>query len=395
MYKISMGDAGDKRAKILIVDDDPLIIQSLEMVLERYFEVYKVSDPFLVFDILKNEDIDVLISDEMMPGMRGSELSEKVNREYPKICKIILSGNSDKKDIVRAINDDHVFSFLFKPVDINQLLQAVKRGLDHKRMKETIEIQNIQLAEKNKNLIHDVLKKSTKILEMEKFYELGKFSASIVHDLNSPLQTLITGYQLLEDEIEKCSEHNSSTSNVMTLINKSLLAMEEMIKSISNRINDKISEKSVRFDLNELVRKNIEQLNLTHQKIYPFDISFLPSEEIPLIKGVPLHFDQILTNLLKNSFDALERSQEKKITVKTFIKSDRICIFIKDTGAGIPADDLEKIFDIGFSTKDYGKGTGLGLVITKQMVESYKGRIKIESEPGTGTSLLICFPVRK
>jgi signal transduction histidine kinase len=390
-----MGYAGDKRAKILIVDDDPLIIQSLEMVLERYFEVYKVSDPFLVFDILKNEDIDVLISDEMMPGMRGSELSEKVNREYPKICKIILSGNSDKKDIVRAINDGHVFSFLFKPVDINQLLQAVKRGLDHKRMKETIEIQNIQLAEKNKNLIHDVLKKSTKILEMEKFYELGKFSASIVHDLNSPLQTLITGYQLLEDEIEKCSEHNSSTSNVMTLINKSLLAMEEMIKSISNRINDKISEKSVRFDLNELVRKNIEQLNLTHQKIYPFDISFLPSEDIPLIKGVPLHFDQILTNILKNSFDALERSQEKKITVKTFIKSDRICIFIKDTGAGIPADDLEKIFDIGFSTKDYGKGTGLGLVITKQMVESYKGRIKIESEPGTGTSLLICFPVRK
>jgi signal transduction histidine kinase len=171
--------------------------------------------------------------------------------------------------------------------------------------------------------------------------------------------------------------------------------MEEMIKSISNRINDKISEKSVRFDLNELVRKNIEQLNLTHQKIYPFDISFLPSEDIPLIKGVPLHFDQILTNILKNSFDALERSEEKKITVKTFIKSERICIFIKDTGAGIPADDLEKIFDIGFSTKDYGKGTGLGLVITKQMVESYKGRIKIESEPGTGTSLLICFPVRK
>lgn len=395
MYKISMGDAGDKQAKILIVDDDPLIVQSLEMVLERYFEVYKVSDPLLVFDILKNEDIDVLISDEMMPGMRGSELSEKVNREYPKICKIILSGNSDKKDIVRAINDGHVFSFLFKPVDINQLLQAVKRGLDHKRMKETIETQNIQLAEKNKNLIHDVLKKSTKILEMEKFYELGKFSASIVHDLNSPLQTLITGYQLLEDEIEKCSEHNSSTSNVMSLINKSLIAMEEMIKSISNRINDKISEKSVRFDLNELIRKNIEHLSLNHQKIYPFDISFLPSEDIPLIKGVPIHFDQIFTNILKNSFDALEKSDEKKISVKTFIKSERICVFIKDTGAGIPADDLEKIFDIGFSTKDYGKGTGLGLVITKQMVESYKGRIKVESEPGTGTSLLICFPVRK
>ena len=395
MYKISIDNAGDNRARILIVDDDPLIVKSLEMVLERYFEVHKASDPLLVFDILKNKNIDVLISDEMMPGMRGSELSERVNKEYPKICKIILSGNSDKKDIVRAINDGHVFSFLFKPVDINQLLQAIKRGLDHKRLKETIELQNIQLAEKNRNLIHDVLKKSSKILEMEKFYELGKFSASIVHDLNSPLQTLITGYQLLEDEINKCPEHVSSTSNVMSLINKSLVTMEEMIKGISNRINDKISEKSVKFDLNELIRKNIEHLNLTHQRIYPFEIVFLPSEDIPEIKGVPLHFDQILTNILNNSLDALEKAEEKKITVKTFIKSEKICIFVKDTGTGIPAEDIEKIFDIGFSTKDYGKGTGLGLVITKQMVESYKGKIKVESEPGSGTSLMICFPVKK
>lgn len=396
MYNISFDSdiEEDEKATVLIVDDEEMILQSLELVLERFFDVIKEKDPLMVFDILKNNKVDILISDEMMPGMRGCELAEKVHEEYPNICKIILSGNSDKKDIVRAINKGHIFSFLFKPVDINQLLQAVKQGLDNKRMKETIEEQNRTLEEKNKKLISEVLRKSTKILEMEKFYELGKFSASIVHDLNSPLQTLVTGYQLLEDEIQSSPHENDSAKNILQLIDNSLVTMETMIKSISNRINNNLSEKPVEFDLNELIKKNISHMQLRYKNTLTVDINFIP-EEIPKIKGVPIHFDQILTNLLKNSYDAMEDSKQKKIIIKTFVKSDKICLYLLDTGIGIKADQIERIFDVGYSTKGHGKGTGLGLVITKQMVSSYKGKIKVESEYGGGTSFLICLPLKK
>ena len=396
MYNISIESESedDVRATVLIVDDDEMILQSLELVLERYFDVIKEKDPLKVFDILKNNKIDILISDEMMPGIRGCELAEKVHDEYPKICKIILSGNSDKKDIVTAINKGHIFSFLFKPVDINQLLQAVKQGLDHKRMRETIEEQNKYLEENNKKLLNEVLKKSSKILEMEKFYELGKFSASIVHDMNSPLQTLVTGYQLLEDEINSSPQESASAKNILQLIDNSLVTMENMIKSISNRINYNLSEKPVEFDLNELIRKNINFMQVKYKNTLPVEIVFIP-EELPEIKGVPLHFDQIMTNLLKNSYDAMETSAQKKIIIKTFIKSNKICLYLLDTGIGIPADQLDKVFDVGYSTKEHGKGTGLGLVITKQMVSSYKGKIKVESEYGSGTSFLICLPLKK
>jgi len=384
----------ENRATILLVDDEELILQSLELALSRYFHVIKESNPLNVFSILKNNKIDILISDEMMPGMRGCELAEKVHDQFPNICKIILSGNSDKNDIVRAINKGHIFSFLFKPVDINQLLQAVKQGLDHKRMKETIEDHNKNLEEKNRKLLNEVLNKSSKILEMEKFYELGKFSASIVHDLNSPLQTLITGYQLLEDEILSSSSESTSAKTILTLIDNSLVTMEKMIKSISNRINN-IAEKPVDFDLNELIQKNINYVQMKNKSSFPVEISFQAADDLPKMKGVPLHFDQIMTNLLRNSYDAMENSAEKKIIIKTFIKAEKICLFIKDTGTGIKSGDLDNIFDIGYTSKDHGKGTGLGLVIIKQMVNSYKGKIKVESEYGEGASFLICFPVRK
>ncbi len=147
-FQLESEHEDDKRASVLIVDDEPLILQSLELVLERYFNVTKETDPLKVGNILQSGNIDVLITDEMMPGMKGCELAEKVHDSHPNICKIILSGNSDKKDIVKAINRGHIFSFLFKPVDITQLLQAIKHGLEHKRMKEVIEGHNKFLEEK-------------------------------------------------------------------------------------------------------------------------------------------------------------------------------------------------------------------------------------------------------
>ncbi|HXK50145.1 MAG TPA: hybrid sensor histidine kinase/response regulator [Clostridiales bacterium] len=385
---------GEERATILLVDDELMILQSLELVLERYFRVIKETDPVKALDILEKEKIDVLISDEMMPGMRGCDLTEKVHHLYPNICKIILSGNSDKKDIVKAINKGHIYSFLFKPVDVNQLLQSVKHGLENKKMKELIEHQNKILEEKNRDLLDEVLTKSRKIMDMEKFYELGKFSASIVHDLNSPLQTLITGYQLLEDELSNSGAEHSNANNIMTLIDSSLETMENMVKSISNRIKSSIAEKQIEFDLNDLIEKNIGSMKIKLKNSYPVDISFMPAEDLPKMKGVPLHFDQIFANLLKNAYDAVEKSEKKKITVKTLQKGEMICFYIKDSGTGIRPENIDKIFETGFSTKETGKGTGLGLVITRQMVNSYKGKIKVESEFGKGAAFLVCFPTK-
>ncbi|MDA3886350.1 MAG: hybrid sensor histidine kinase/response regulator [Candidatus Delongbacteria bacterium] len=380
------------RAKILLVDDEELILNSLKMVLERYFTVFTTQAPTEVSSIIKDNDIDLLISDEMMPKMRGCELTEKIHHEFPDVTKIILSGNSNKENIIRAVNKGHIFSFLFKPVDVNQLLQTVKLGLENKRMKEKIKLQNLSLEKKNETLIQDVLKKTSKIDEMEKFYEIGKFSASIVHNLNSPLQTLITGYQLLEDEMNKNTDVHPQMKNIMNIINDSFISMEEMIKSITTTVRDANLIKKIPVSLNEVIINLIDKFNLILHNSNNVNFITKLDGNLPNVLGIKVHFDQIFSNLLKNAIDSMKDSQEKIVTIKSFHSKNSICVYIEDTGCGIPKKNINKIFDTGFTTKEFGKGSGLGLLITKQMISSYKGSITVESEVGKGTSFVICFP---
>ncbi|MBN2789455.1 MAG: hybrid sensor histidine kinase/response regulator [Candidatus Delongbacteria bacterium] len=385
-------DIDQRTANILIVDDEELTLNSLRMILERYFTVFTTLDPTEVALIIENNDIDLLISDEMMPGMRGCELVEKIHNEHPDITKIILSGNSDKKDIVRAVNKGHIFSFLFKPVDASQLIQVINQGLEHKKMKEKIKLQNLVLERTNETLIQDVLKKSSKINEMEKFYEIGKFSASIVHNLNSPLQTLITGYQLLEDEINKNSDIQPQIKTIMQLIDESFIKMEEMIRSITLTAKDANLVKNIPVSLNDVIITLVDKF--TFKLKYSDKINFYTDLDgsLPNILGIRVHFDQIFSNLIKNAIDAVSDSEERSISIKSFSKNDRICTIIEDTGCGISEKYINKIFETGFTTKEFGKGSGLGLMITKQMVNSYKGEISVMSELGKGSSFLICFP---
>ena len=382
----------NKKAKLLLVDDEELILNSLKMALERYFTVFATQDPTEVPSMIKSNDIDILITDEMMPIMRGCELAEKIHNEYPDICKIILSGNSDKKDIVRAVNQGHIYSFLFKPVDINQLMQVIKQGLENKQMKEKIKLQNVILEKKNETLLQDVLKKSSKINEMEKFYEIGKFSASIVHNLNSPLQTLVTGYQLLEDELNKNTKVHPQTKAIMKIIDNSFLSMEEMIKSITSTVRNANLVKKVPVNLNEVITNLIDKFSLKFRGESKLEFVIKLDGYLPNITGIKLHFEQIFSNLIKNAIDSLEGSEKKSVVIKSFFNESKICVFIEDTGCGIPKENLDKIFETGFTTKEFGKGTGLGLLITKQMINSYKGTISVESKVNKGTSFVVCFP---
>ena len=383
-----------KKSSILLVDDEQLVLDSLQMSLKRYFTIYTTNNPLEAISIIKNNDIDLLISDEMMPKMRGCKLVEKIHNEYPDITKIILSGNSDKNDIIKAVNKGHIFSFLLKPIDKNQLMQVVKQGLEHRNMKKKIKLQNLILEKRNKTLINDVLRKTSKMNEMEKFYEIGKFSASIVHNLNTPLQTLITGYQLLEEHINSTPNVHNQMRTILKIINDSLENMEEMIKSITTTARNANLIKKMPVNLNSVIADLIEKFNL-NQKIKS-EILFITDFEkkLPNISGIKVHFNQIFSNVIKNAIDSLYKSNDKRITIKTFYTNGNVCVSIDDTGCGIPLYDIDKIYETGFTTKKSGKGTGLGLLITKQMVESYKGKISVESKVSKGTSFLICFPTQ-
>jgi two-component system NtrC family sensor kinase len=113
--------------------------------------------------------------------------------------------------------------------------------------------------------------------------------------------------------------------------------------------------------------------------------------KLPLTKCFPQQMNQVFMNLLINAVHAIEKQGE--ITIKTWEEDGSILAAISDTGRGIPKEDLNKIFEPFFTTKEVGKGTGLGLGITYEIVQKHNGEIAVKSEVGKGTTFTVRIPI--
>jgi len=124
-------------AKILIVDDEAAILTALERVLTGAgYRVRGAPSADVAMDILATERMDVVISDESMPGQQGSEFIAEVRERYPATLRIMLSGRASLDSAVRAINQGEVYRFLLKPCNAEDLKIAIRQGLEHRRLLE-------------------------------------------------------------------------------------------------------------------------------------------------------------------------------------------------------------------------------------------------------------------
>ncbi|OYT10448.1 MAG: two-component system response regulator, partial [Bacteroidetes bacterium 4572_112] len=110
-----MGVMDDFKVKpvIVVIDDELIILNSIRSLLRRQFAVHTFINPAEVKSFLNDHHVDLVISDEMMPEIKGSELMTEIHKTHPSICKIILSGHAEKENIAAAINNAHIFAFLF------------------------------------------------------------------------------------------------------------------------------------------------------------------------------------------------------------------------------------------------------------------------------------------
>jgi signal transduction histidine kinase len=116
-------------------------------------------------------------------------------------------------------------------------------------------------------------------------------------------------------------------------------------------------------------------------------------DNLPTLLANEIQVKQILDNLIKNAIDAMEKSNEKRLTIRTAAENRHVNIIVEDSGEGIPREKLSNIFSPDYTTKPLGKGTGLGLASVKTMVEAYSGTISVDSTVGKGTLFQINLPV--
>jgi signal transduction histidine kinase len=222
----------------------------------------------------------------------------------------------------------------------------------------------------------------------EKMAELGKISAGVVHELNAPLSVIISASQMIMREegvpeaVLEMIARISSEAQRLSHLTKGLLnfsSHDETVGEVDLNI-------TVDFILNFL---NYEAARRGVIVLRKFDYT------LPVIRLDANLLKQILLNIIMNALQAMENSGGKLLVETAAAGSDNVCFIIADNGPGIPVKTIDRIFDRYFTTKKPGEGTGLGLFVTKSLIENMGGEITVTSTSGGGTTFTVTLPVQE
>ncbi len=300
-------------------------------------------------------------------------------RELIKGTKEISKGNYTYRIKLESKDELGEFSESF-----NKMAENLQKALTE--IKELNESLNIKIKEKTEQIknIYD------HVNQIERIASLGKLSATVAHELNNPLEGILTYSKLLirklkngynEEEVKKMISYleliAQESERCGNIVKNLLLFSRSAEKNI--QINDLISilERSLM-----LINHHLKLNNITLEK--DFCCNYL---EFECDKN---QLQQALLAILINAIEAMPEGG--KLTVKVFCANSFVNIIITDTGIGIPKENLKRIFEPFFSTKTEGKSTGLGLSVVYGIVKQHNGRIEVQSEVNKGTSVILTFP---
>ncbi len=248
-----------------------------------------------------------------------------------------------------------------------------------------------------KNAYEDLKKTQHELIQSEKLAALGRFSAGVAHEIKNPLGIILSGAEFLEMKLSHLDE------DVKTAIKKmkdSVTRANAIVQDLLKFARPSSGATPERIRPQDLID---EALSLLKFRIPLKNIKIKAEAEA---EDISVDVDrnqmlQVLLNLLMNAIDAMPKGG--RISVKTYklnrppsCPDSALCIIeVKDTGEGIPEENLPKIFEPFFSTKRDKKGTGLGLFMTKMIVDNHKGSLEIESRPGAGTTVRVALPLAR
>ena len=232
-----------------------------------------------------------------------------------------------------------------------------------------------------------------KVIQSSRLTTLGEMAGSIAHEINNPLAVIKASAQLLEIELGK-SENQNSTKAVEALkrIDSTVSRISKIIKGLRSFARDGHADPMAPVNLHQLVTESLE-LCQSRFKSHGVELSYETIDN-SFVQGRAVELAQVIINLLNNAYDAVSECPTKRVHIQIQMQQNEYTITVEDSGPGIPDDIQEKIMDPFFTTKPLGQGTGLGLSISKGIVESHGGRITF-SRANNKTLFTVFLPKQK
>jgi two-component system NtrC family sensor kinase len=230
------------------------------------------------------------------------------------------------------------------------------------------------------------------VMHSDKLAALGRLSAGIAHEIGNPLTSISSFAQLLSE-----MSTDEFTQNSLAIINKHIQRITDIVRRMSTFSRaDSLNIQYVQ--LNDILQSTLDLVRLDKRMKTTIDIQVSFDPDLPKTMADEGQMSQVFINIILNALDAMPESGKLIITsrqVHDEAGKDLILIEFIDTGIGISKQELEKIFDPFYTTKEVGQGTGLGLSLSYNIIKRYNGDIRVDSEHGKGTKFTIVLPIEK
>ncbi len=381
----------DGRPLVLVADDEPDMRRYLVMQLEDV-EVIEARDGAEALALAKQHLPALALIDHMMPEMDGVEVCRAIRghhstREMP---VIMLTARADEQTKLQAL-DAGASDFLTKPFSGTELVLRLRNQLVMAAIRRELADLNRELAgamEKLKD--NEVL-----LVRNEKLSGLGQMSAGIIHEINNPLNYARAGLHALRSFKRSLPEDDRSDyEEIVGDISEGVERVAQIVADLRQftRDDNRIGGEA---DLSDVIERS--RRLVSHQLGEKVAFSLKGPAEA-LITGNGNQLVQVFVNLFQNAIDAIgQRLAEAggdpgRIDVGLRSAAGGWEVTVWDNGSGIPKEILGKIYDPFFTSKDVGKGMGLGLSITHQILGRHRAHIEVDTRAGEFTCFTIFFP---
>ncbi len=477
VYSIGMGSMNEKEARILVVDDEIMVTKTLKMILGvgGYKNVEAFNSPLEALEYLRENAVDIMVSDFIMPKMNGIEFLTEAQKLQPNCTQILLTGYADKENAIRAINELGIYKYIEKPWGNDDLLSNIKNGIERTHLKKALEAK-IETLESTNAAIFDncadgivVFNEEMRLtrtnraaenlfgldsatLEGKNFFELlindknqkfheliekreplylrdfhlvnyknetttpveisiapvfnehhnffigvirdvsyqketerlrDDFIATLTHDLRTPLLAAISGLEfVLNGTLGNLSEKQTVLLDTMKKSNEDMLGLVNALLEVYRYESGKLFLCKTQFCVNTLIEKCLKELA---PLVNDIKINFNFENKEFIINADNNEIRRVIINLVSNALKHSENSTE--ITITTMAQGKDVQISVKDNGIGLSEADCEKLFK-RFSQGTSHKrtcSTGLGLYLSRQIVEAHNGKIWVEAAPDKGS----------